>query len=263
MGVRWIGGFSQPPTFSYENATLYTNSGYTVLVWTQNGTFTVKGSDLVGMEVLLVGGGGSGGSGLINQISGGGGGGAELIGKTGGDALNVVPSVYSLVVGSWQAYDGVYAYSSTGFGFTARGGQNGDKYFVQSGISSLWRGGVGGQNGSRTYSGGNPTAWTKVITDGTGTSVAAGGGAGCNSAGVDGISGGAGGAGTTNNWIGTTINLCGGGAGGNINVGPGTSASGYGAGGGGAGKNNWSGLSGTGGIILVRWPTASNPHTQA
>jgi hypothetical protein len=261
MGVRWIGGFAGLPTVSVTNATSFSSGGYNGYYWYVNGTITVKGADLVGVEIALVGGGGSGGSGLSAQIAGGGGGGAELIMKSGVDAFSVVPSIYSIVVGSWQAEDEVYAYSSTGFGYTARGGQNGAKYLVQSGISSLWRGGTGGKDGSQTYNGGAPTAWTKDITDGTGQSVAGGGGAGYAGNGTDGASGGAGGGGTTISWTGTTINVCGGGGGGNINVGAGANASGRGAGGGGAGKNNWSGNSGTKGIVIVRWPAADNPHT--
>lgn len=267
MGIRWVTGFTPAPTISTLRGTAFSKDGYTGYLFTSTLTssLTVRGREIVGAEIILVGAGGAGGQGFVNQIGGGGGGGGEVVILT--NNITIVPNAYPVVIGiPLGGTEGVYGYSTTAFGYEARGGQNGYPYSVQSGISSLWRGGKGGEYGGRNGRlGGDPAPWSKELTDNTGTSFPGGGGGGYASSGATGSSGGGGGTGYTITWMSSNI-LVGYGGGGGTSGGVGGIQTGYGNGaGGGGGTSNGiqtpNGGADMSGLVIVRWPTADNPHT--
>ena len=235
------------------------------------------------VEMLIVGGGGGGGGPQANYASGGGGAG-KYQSLTG---ISTTAQTYVIAVGAGgtagSGASGGTGGTSTGLGYTSAGGAGGPTNggpgnnstdASGSGATSNYpvtvqSGGTGGQsnggsargNGSSTYSGG-----------GGGGSAGAGGNASATA-------GGAAGAGTQSSFNGTATYYAAGGGGGSSGTAgsagstggvagrttsTGINATTYGSGGGGAnGASGGNGTGGTGrqGIVMIRYPIATNYPT--
>lgn len=268
-----------PMNASGGTITTYTSGGttYRVHTFTSNGTFTVNtlGSTAGNIDVLLVGGGGKGGStygsgaGFREIGAGGGGAGGAIFTST-----TVTTTSYNLVIGS--AGTSGNGGNTSGFTRTAFGGGVGGDYFVTPGNGGSGGGARSSQSaGTGTAGQGNNGGGASTSQRGTG----AGGGAGAvgqtgqsSGAGANGGNGiqvditgtllyyaGGGGAGRSNFTTAGSGGQGGGGNGGANSADNGFNATFYGGGGGGAGEVETGSGAGSGGngyqgVIIIRYP---------
>jgi hypothetical protein len=214
-----------PPIATGGIVTTYTSDGvtYTVHTFLASGTFTLN-SDIY-VDVLLVGGGGSGSLMDGFYVGTAGGGGGQVIESFG---VSLYPQAYSVVVG-----DGGYIgnsttttpSASTAFGLTALPGSNGPMNIAKGGDS-----GSGYTGGDNAYI---PDQYGNIYLGGGG-----GGGDGENGFPGSGNNGGNGGGGSPSSISGTFQYYGGGGGGGAVPSGNFTTIPGTGGlGGGGNGSN--------------------------
>jgi hypothetical protein len=223
-------------------------------VFTGNGTLGVANGTLVGAEVLMLAGGGSGGlAGNINSDSGAGGGAGGLLNAT----SNLTAQNYAVVVGagaagpsgnsSSQLIKGNTGGNSTFNSLTAFGGGGGGAGRNGNNTQSAGiNGGCGGGAAIGNSSGGTGVAGQGFRGGNTGGNLSSAGGGGTGATGTDTTTdfGGAGGAGTNaySAWL-TAITSA---MTGVTNWGTTTSGGRIGGGGGGVG-NNGGGAGGAGG----------------
>lgn len=247
-------------------------------------------------QLLVVGGGGSGGSGIWNatvgnqQYGGGGGAGEYKYNAT----FFLSEGVYTVVVGTGgPATSGGSSNSGTSssFGSTTAAGGPGGGTGDADGNAGVYGSGAGAEANGSSHSGGVGSSGNNGGNNnisGFNTWAAAGGGAGSGSGGANGASssvGGNGGDGTSNSITGTAVTYSAGGGGSAITT-SGTGGSGgvggnaatasadatAGAantgsgGGGGSGATNTShqnGAAGADGVVVLRFPTGSVPYVQS
>jgi hypothetical protein len=258
------------PWYATYSGTNTTDGDYTVVTFTQNGTFNVTGGTITNATILVVAGGaganggGGGAGGLLylqdynitgsNNIVVGKGGigyGVDTAGESGGNSSFNSTIAVGGGGGTATNYNGISGGSGGGAGGFGAGtgiggvGIDGQGYGGGGAISGApYCGGGGGgasQNGttgsgSQAGFGGNGTAYS---INGTSTYYGGGGGAACYQTGTNGLGG-----------------LGGGGNGGGISAINGT-------GGGGGGKtNNEGGGNGGSGIVIIRYLTSqASPPT--
>ena len=257
------------PTFSATGGTKSTSGAYTYHLFTGNGTFTPNGSGTV--EIIVVGGGGKGGTlntdGKGAYGSGGGGGGGRYLLSTG---VAVTAQAYAVVIGSGATdYGTTGGTSNIGALASAAGGSSGRNDDVSSTQY--------GAGGTAPSGAGSPCRWVPTpLGSGGGASNSTNGGTAGASSGVGGVgaagivnsfpvgpsgfSGGGGGGGSTSGGAGGTY---GGGLGRIIgqNSPPagvaGTANTGGGGGAGGGDIFGGAGQSGNGGtgVVIVRYLT--------
>ena len=241
------GGFfaSQGPVI-VTGGTLTYDGDYSVRSFTANGasTLSISGGSL-NIEYLIVGGGAQGSTDIGTQNGVGGGGGGQVL--TG--FITLAPTSYGVVVGRGNNQDGVSSIDTVGSAAKGQQGAAGS--------------GIGGADGSGTYTGGNP-----------GSTLSGGGGAGASQNGSNAASsavGGAGGTGVTSSITGTSVVYgSGGGGGGRDGGGAGGTNGGTGGdsgtaatvgvvntgGGGGGAYQSSSPANGGTGIVVIRYLTA-------
>jgi Alpha/beta hydrolase of unknown function (DUF900) len=268
-------------TIDVPGPTLTTNGAYSVMTFTNSGTFTLSSPTTV--DYLIVAGGGGGSSG------GGGGGGTIYM-----TSVSLPAGSYPVTVGAAGAGNGGYAGpgvnggNSAFNGYTAIGGGRGGSAVAQDSATGGSGGGSGRIWAAGTFAGSAGTSGQGNAggsCPGNGSSLSpAGGGGGAGAAGLPGVAAtntsGAGGTGVSNSITGSAILYSGGGGGGSTN---GMTAGGGGSGGGGngsstngvAGSNGTNGLGGGGGggfdsspgggaggsgVVIIRYLTAQ-PQT--
>ena len=254
-----------PMNASGGTVTQITDGGFTynVHTFTSNGTFTVNtlGTSPSNFEYLIVGGGGGG---ALDDGGGGAGAGGFLTGTTGLSVTSYSVIIGSGGTGGsgitleTQSQSG----GSTTFGsFNALGGGYGGQFSVvrdrNGGVGAS--GGGGGNNGGLGASGTSPQGNAGGNGDGTTPgNRAGGGGGGYLTAGSVGNSatplGGAGGSGVVSTINGSSTTYCEGGDGGYSGKGNGANGTANrGNGGDGAGSVGTTGGNGGSGIVIVRY----------
>jgi len=272
---------SQTPIFQFAPGTGGTvndivigGTTYRVHRFTSSGTFSTTSTNIP-LTVLLVGGGGGGanGSGIFDgaQFCGGGGGAGGYVAID----VNVPASTnYNILIGQGGA-GGTNGSATTAFGYTALGGGRGAQ---RSSNTQSGQGGSGGGGWSASGGGssGNTSVQFSTYGYGQGNSGASGseatlgvfqggGGGGAGAPGVFASS--VGGAGVVNNITGANVTYAPGGGGGlaqprNSYYNGANTLPNFGAGGGGGtsatfgrfGNNRDTGLAGTSGVVIIRYP---------
>jgi hypothetical protein len=240
-----------------NRGTITTDGSYTVIKFTENGTFTPTSS--FNVEYLVVAGGGGSGAGYTT-FSGRGGGGGGAGGYLTGTGHGVTPQDYNITVGAGGTANNNGS-NSVFSSFTSIGGGRGGQIAGNlSAVGGSGGGGSGGDSGSAGTAGqGNAGG------NGSGNGSGGAGGGGSGSAGANGVvsAGGSGGAGTANSITGTSITYAAGGDGGNSDSsGAGTAGAantGNGASGG-SGDNGAAGAAGGSGIVILRFLTNGNGY---
>jgi len=268
-----------PATGGTITQTTIGNVIYNVHTFTSNGNF-VTGNTPLQIEYLLVGGGGGGAGGDAPYYCGGGGGSGAIVNTSDIVSNN---STYSIVIGTaGTGGDSVSTLPSNGgnsvaFGKTALGGGRGSQRTPSAPAASGGAGGGGYAVPSPGFNVGNVSVQSSTLgygqgfdgslgTEATGGVYRGGGGGGAASSGGDGGLINLGGSGFVSNITGANVTYAPGGVGGVAQ--PSTSfynggdtstnfGSGGGGGtsqvGGGAGNNRTTGLSGTAGVVIVRY----------
>ena len=243
IGLQYLGLLAA----SSSGATTTTIGNYRILTYNTSGTFTVTDAPVgSNVEVLLIGGGGAGGTGY----SGGGGAGGYYYSAT----MSVPVGTYSVILGAGASSSSVTlgvgsSGASTSFnGQTALGGGGGGEYNSSATVKASNGGSGGGAGGIGTTSASIGTGTSTQGSNG-GTAIGSststafgggGGGAGAVGSNAAGTVAGSGGVGVANPITGSTVGqnvssvyyVAGGGGGGGGTSG--TAGSG-GSGGGGAG----------------------------
>ena len=240
-----------------NRGTITTDGSYTVIKFTENGTFTPTSS--FNVEYLVVAGGGGSGAGYTT-FSGRGGGGGGAGGYLTGTGHGVTPQDYNITVGAGGTANNNGSNSVFSSFTSIGGGRGGQIAGNNSAVGGSGGGGSGGDSGSAGTAGqGNAGG------NGSGNGSGGAGGGGSGSAGANGVvsAGGSGGAGTANSITGTSITYAAGGDGGNSDSsGAGTAGAvntGNGASGG-SGDNGAAGAAGGSGIVILRFLTSGNGY---
>ncbi len=240
----------------------YTTGGFDYKYKDYTGTDSVTFDRAGEIDLLVIGGGGSGGRSQTGSANYAGGGGAGGLLESGTSIMRLIVPIgtFTITVGAGAAVDNNGNPSTFGL-IAAVGGGKGSG--LNSGLSAWVAGALGGSGGGGSE--GNSSSFPGIpnqgFAGGTASSDAGGGGGGAGAAGINGAAnvGGNGGAPKTSLLTGSSVSLAGGGAGhgqpttGTASGGGGTSASANGVAntGGGGGAANTPGQGGSG-LIRIR-----------